>query len=476
MKAYYVCFLLLFCLIKSLEMHPKEEEVLVLNDQTIDEAINFYPNLVIKFYAPWCPHCIQLAPEYAKAAKHFHKNSTIPIKLGKIDITSNSKAAEKFSIQGLPSLKWFTNGTHENFLGGRSSDQIIKWIMMKLYSPMITLTQIEDIGKLERSSNVSLVYFGDNQDDLKKLNEFALSDSNHDFFVYSVKGNNKYKINQRTLVLFKPFDERIVTLKGPFSKETIETFISFHKYPTVIENMDMAVDYLTFNQDPIAFLIRDPSDTKYDQSFKNVGKRLKKDIQSAITPSNGEREKQIYNALKIDLQITPIVVIVQHGKRGFKTFNITSNISEETIEKFIKDYFAGGLPVDIVSEEIPTVQTGPVFQLVNKSFKKEVLDNDKDVLVKFYQPWCGFCKKLAPIYEELAQKLKDNKQLRIADFDMSVNDFDLYKIEGYPTLLFYKGNKKDSPMQYDGERTVKAFEEFLQKEAFHSIQIPKNDL
>lgn len=477
MKNSSFCFLfLLFNLMNSIDVFPKENEVLILTDQTVEEAIKVYPNLVIIYYAPWCPHCQELAPEFEKAALHFYKNATIPIKLGSIDVTANPAASEKFGIRGLPALIWFTNGEHENFLGGRSSDMIIKWIMMKLYSALTPLHTIEEVEKYEKSPKISLVYFGDNKDDIKKLNEYALSDLKHEFCVYSVKGKNKYNVEQRTLVLFKPFDDKMATLKNQFSKQAIDGFISFNSYPIVIENIEMAIEYLMANMDPIALLIREPSDTKYDQAFITVSKKLRSEIQSVILGSQGQREQNVFKALKIDLNVLPMMVIVQHGKRGYNTFNITSNITEETMETFIRSYFAGDLPVDILSEEIPEDQAGPVYKLVNKSFKKEVLDNDKDVLVKFFQPWCGHCKKLAPTYEELAKRLRDNKELRIAEIDLSVNDFDLYEIGGYPTILFYKGNKKDAPIIYDGGRTVQAFEEFLSNNVFHPIDIPKNDL
>lgn len=57
------------------------------------------------------------------------------------------------------------------------------------------------------------------------------------------------------------------------------------------------------------------------------------------------------------------------------------------------------------SEEIPATNDEPVKILVGKNFDSLVMNNDKDVLVEFYAPWCGHCKQLAPIYDELAKKL-----------------------------------------------------------------------
>jgi protein disulfide isomerase family A protein 3 len=51
-----------------------------------------------------------------------------------------------------------------------------------------------------------------------------------------------------------------------------------------------------------------------------------------------------------------------------------------------------------------------------------VVDGSKDVLVEFYAPWCGHCKSLAPVYEEVAQKLKDEDGVVLAKLDATAND------------------------------------------------------
>ncbi len=46
--------------------------------------------------------------------------------------------------------------------------------------------------------------------------------------------------------------------------------------------------------------------------------------------------------------------------------------------------------------------------VVGKNFDEIVNDDTKDVLIEFYAPWCGHCKSLAPIYEELGEKVCGN--------------------------------------------------------------------
>jgi len=51
------------------------------------------------------------------------------------------------------------------------------------------------------------------------------------------------------------------------------------------------------------------------------------------------------------------------------------------------------------SEEIPADNSAPVKIVVGKNFNKIVIDNEDDVLIEFYAPWCGHCKKLSPIWD-----------------------------------------------------------------------------
>ena len=65
---------------------------------------------------------------------------------------------------------------------------------------------------------------------------------------------------------------------------------------------------------------------------------------------------------------------------------------------------------------------GPLKVAVAKNFDEVVNDPERDVLIEFYAPWCGHCKSLAPKYEELAEKLKDEPGVTIAKMDATAND------------------------------------------------------
>lgn len=80
--------------------------------------------------------------------------------------------------------------------------------------------------------------------------------------------------------------------------------------------------------------------------------------------------------------------------------------SMETFEAFLTKLKAGELEPYLKSEDVPE-QDGPVTIAVAKNFAEVVTNSDKDVLIEFYAPWCGHCKKLAPAYDELGEMVSD---------------------------------------------------------------------
>nr|XP_020469991.1 protein disulfide-isomerase-like [Monopterus albus]XP_020469992.1 protein disulfide-isomerase-like [Monopterus albus] len=102
------------------------------------------------------------------------------------------------------------------------------------------------------------------------------------------------------------------------------------------------------------------------------------------------------------------------------------------------------------------------------------LDENPYLLVKFYAPWCGHCKKLEPFYAEAAAKLKDeNPTLRLAKVDATeekelAEEFD---VKGYPTLkLFIKGDRTE-PVNYSGKRSVLGIIQWMKRRAGPVAQV-----
>jgi protein disulfide-isomerase A1 len=107
--------------------------------------------------------------------------------------------------------------------------------------------------------------------------------------------------------------------------------------------------------------------------------------------------------------------------------------------------------------------------IVAKSYQDLVIDNDKDVLLEFYAPWCGHCKALAPKYDELAEKFAAfSDKVTIAKIDATTNDVP-DDISGFPTIKLFKAGAKDEPIEYSGARSVEALAEFVRDNGSHKV-------
>ncbi|BGP31738.1 hypothetical protein JCM10296v2_003512 [Rhodotorula toruloides] len=97
-----------------------------------------------------------------------------------------------------------------------------------------------------------------------------------------------------------------------------------------------------------------------------------------------------------------------------------------------------------------------VKHLTTKTFKKAVHSSDKLTLAAFVAPWCGYCKKLAPEYDMVADSLKGIINVVSVDCDTDENKplCGEMGIQGFPTLKMFPGGSVP-PRSYDGPRETR---------------------
>ena len=78
-----------------------------------------------------------------------------------------------------------------------------------------------------------------------------------------------------------------------------------------------------------------------------------------------------------------------------------------------------------------------IKDIVKEDFNKEVIETKGIVLVDFWAPWCGPCKMLAPLFEELDAEMDDVKFIKV-NVDKNVDLARKYKVQSIPTLVAFK--------------------------------------
>ena len=79
--------------------------------------------------------------------------------------------------------------------------------------------------------------------------------------------------------------------------------------------------------------------------------------------------------------------------------------------------------------------------VTDENFETEVLKADKPALVDFWAEWCGPCKQLAPILEEISDEMRDQVFFAKHNIDEQPNIPVKYNIRGIPTMLIFKNGK-----------------------------------
>ena len=451
---------------------PQKDGVLILTSETIEEAINTYPRLAILMFAPWCPHCKEFYPEIVKALKE-PEMKKMGVVFGRVDIEYNTKVAEDYKVRGMPTVIYFENGVkNEIYGGGRSSNNIVEWFYKKLISKTHNLQSLEEIKTYEKPFVHKFIYFGNNPERIKQYEEFIQQNDDTVFgLVKDEKLIKEYGKTPETLVLFKNFDNPpFVDIKN-ITKENIDKEIKLNQFPLIFDDCGTLLSLMSVYRFPGLFLLRNENDKEktpaIDKSFFNLAKEHRTKIMFCkidLKDDLADRIIKVSNMTKPSAEKNEPGILILDFKKGVNKFiseDFFPTFTVEGMEKFINDYAAGKIKPPVQSEEIPEKQEKAVYKLVNKSFKKEVLDSNVNVFVKFYSPHCPHCVKLEPAFNELAEKLKYNKNLIVAEYNLVANDFDWFEIRGYPTLIMFKAGDKEHHITYEGNRTVEDMMNFV---------------
>lgn len=88
--------------------------------------------------------------------------------------------------------------------------------------------------------------------------------------------------------------------------------------------------------------------------------------------------------------------------------------------------------------------SGDILHVTDDSFEQEVLRSEQPVLVDYWAEWCGPCKMIAPILDEIAGEYADRVKIAKLNIDENPGTPPKYGIRGIPTLMLFKGGNVEA--------------------------------
>jgi len=450
-------FALAHCEIKE------EEDVMVVTTDNWDEAVKDTDTVLVEFYAPWCGHCQSLAPEYAKAAKSL-KDAKSEIKLGKVDATIETKLAEKYGIQGFPTLKFFKKGKVIEYNGGRTDTEIVSWLNKKTGPPAKIIETKEEIAKFLEPRDIAIVgFFADQESELAKT-YLAVADGidDLDFAIAPVAAGEAEGVTSDKIVVFKKFDDGKVEYSG---EGDLATFIRSESVALVTEFSDETAPKIfggEIKNHLLAFVSKKADDFKaLIDAFTASAKSFKGKVLFIYIDTEVADNERILEFFGLKKEDAPTLRLINLDGDMTKYVPETPGIKTDDINTFVQAFLDGKLKPYLMSQDVPEDwDKNAVKVLVGKNFAEVALSKEKDVFVEFYAPWCGHCKQLAPIWDKLGEAFKDKTDVVIAKMDSTVNEVEEVKIQSFPTLKWFP--KDGSIVDYSGGRTLEDLTKFIE--------------
>lgn len=347
--------------------------------------------------------------------------------------------------------------------------------MTKQQLPAVSLITKDTLEEFKATDKVVLVAYFASDDKASNQTFAALAEGLRDDYLFGASNDavlaEAEGVKQPAVVLYKDFDEGKAIYTDAFTVEAIESFAKIASIPLVGEVGPETYQGYMAAGIPLAYIFSETAEEREQlaKTLRPIAEKYKGKINFATIDAKAFGAHA--GNLNLPTDQWPSFAI-QDTLTDEKYPYDGNKLTEKNIGAFVKDYAEGKLKPSVKSDPVPEKNDGPVTVIVATTYKDIVIDqDDKDVLVEFYAPWCGHCKALAPTYEKLGELYQSNglnSKVVIAKVDATTNDVP-EKIQGFPTIKLFPAGKKDSPIDYSGSRTLEDLAAFIKDNGSNKV-------
>uniref|UniRef100_A0A3Q3EEE3 Calsequestrin n=1 Tax=Labrus bergylta TaxID=56723 RepID=A0A3Q3EEE3_9LABR len=414
------------------DLSPEKDEVLQLTKGNFKRALRKYEQLLVYFSAPLTVEGHRVSEAFEGAAAELQGSE---VKLAVIDVKNEKNLAEELNATD-HTIRLYISGDKHNPVScpvPQSAASILTWLKRRVGSASDLIT---DLSQIEAREELTVVGF------FKELNQeyiqvfyAAATDlpDVHFAVTQNIEVISKYGLTYDTIFLLKKSAPQILT--SPvlnhallFIKESSADFKEIHSaFHNTAEAFRLKILFIWVNVEE---------------------------------PRNG-RLMEYFRVRDFEAPLIRLVNLTDHI-----TYHLPSEtLDAETIKTFCQSYLEGTAKPKMQSEEIPEGwEEQPVKELVGMTLEEVAFNPNKTVFVLFYLPYSKASHAVFPLWEELAEALKDREDTVIARIDASANVINMSMLGSYPSLCLFPALYAERVVVYTGKRKLKDLIKFIDEE------------